>query len=124
MISVFLKNTKLSLLPFVVKDGQKEVTRYGALNNCLSSRFILTEVVHCQSTDLFLINLRRFVGGKGNVKIIRSDNCSNFVGASTELIHALQEMDHINRSNFLEENGSEWMVLKRNPSLSSKMGGV
>ena len=124
MISVFLKNTKLSLLPFVVKDGQKEVTRYGALNNCLSSRFILTEVVHCQSTDLFLINLRRFVGGKGNVKMIRSDNRSNFVGASTELIHALQEMDHINISNFLEENGGEWMVLKRNPSLSSKMGGV
>ena len=124
MISVFLKNTKLSLLPFVVKDGQKEVKRYGALNNCLSSRFILTEVVHCQSTDLFLINLRRFVGGKGNVKMIRSDNRSNFVGASTELIDALQEMDHINISNFLEENGGEWMVLKRNPSLSSKMGGV
>ena len=32
--------------------------------------------------------------------MIRSDNGSNHVGASTELTHAFQEMDYIKISNF------------------------
>ena len=56
--------------------------------------------------------------------MIRSDNGSNLVWASTELFRAFQEMDHIKIGNFLEENGGEWMIFKRNPQLSSNMGGV
>ena len=56
--------------------------------------------------------------------MIRSDNGSNLVWASTELFHAFQEMDHIKIGNFLKENGGEWMIFKRNPQLSSNMGGV
>ena len=56
--------------------------------------------------------------------MIRSNNGSNLVGASAELIHAFQEMDHIKITNFLEENGGEWIHWKRNPPLSSNMGGV
>ena len=55
--------------------------------------------------------------------MIRSDNGSNLVGASTELTCAFQEMYHIKISNFLKENGGEW-ICKRNPPLSSNMGGV
>ena len=56
--------------------------------------------------------------------MIRSDNGSNLVWASTELFRAFQEMDHIKIGNFLKENSGEWMMLKRNPQLSSNMGGV
>ena len=56
--------------------------------------------------------------------MIRSDNGSNIVGASTELTRAFQEMDHIKISSFLKENGSEWMIWKRSPPLSSNMSGV
>ena len=56
--------------------------------------------------------------------MIRSDNGSNLVWASTELFRAFQEMDHIKIGNFLKENGGEWMIFKRNPQLSSNMGGV
>ena len=110
--------------PFVVKDGQKEVKRYGALYTCLSSRAIHIEVVHSVSTDSFIISLRRFVGRRGNVRMIRSDNGSNLAGASAELICAFQEMDHIKITNFLEENGGEWIHWKKNPPLSSNMRGV
>ena len=56
--------------------------------------------------------------------MIRSDNGSNLGGASAELSRAFQEMDHIKIGNFLKDNGGEWMIWKRNPLLSSNMGGV
>ena len=71
--------------PFVVKDGRKEVKKYGALYNCLSSRVIDNEVVHSLSTDSLILSLRRFVGRRGIVRMIRSDNGANSVGASAEL---------------------------------------
>ena len=46
---------------FLVKDGRKEVKRYGALYACLSSRAIHIEVVHSMSTVSFIMSLRRFV---------------------------------------------------------------
>ena len=109
---------------FLVKDGRKEVKRYGALYTCLSSRAIHIEVVYSLSTDSFIMSLRRLVGRRSNVRIIRSENRSNLVGASTELTRAYQEMDHIKIDNLLKENGGEWMIWKRNPPLSSNMGGV
>ena len=70
------------------------------------------------------MSLRRFVGCKGNVCMIRFDNGSNLVESSTELTHAFQETDHIKIGDFSKENGGEWMIWKRNPPLSSNMGGV
>ena len=95
---------------FLVKDGRKEVKRYGALYTCLSSRAIHIEVVYSLSTDSFIMSLRRFVECRGNVKMIRSDNGSNLVGTSAELSRVFQEMDHIKIGNFLKENGGEWMI--------------
>ena len=109
---------------FLVKGGRKEAKRYGALYTCLSSRAILIEVVYSLSTDSFIMSLRRFVGCRGNVRIIRSGNGSKFVWASAELSCAFQEMDNIKIGNFLKEHGGEWMIWKRNPPLSSSMGGV
>ena len=84
----------------------------------------ILEVVYSLSTDSFIMSLRRFVARRRNVRMIRSDNGSNLVGASAELSRAFQEMDHIKIGNFLKENGGEWMIWKRNPPLSSNMGGV
>ena len=70
------------------------------------------------------MSLRRFVGRRGNVRMIRSDNGLNHVGASTELTRVFQEIDHIKIGNFLEEHGGEWMIWKRNPPLSSNIEGV
>ena len=91
---------------------------------CLSSRGIHIKVVYFLSTVSFTMSLRRLVRWRGNVGMIRFDNGSNLVGGSAELSRTFQEMDHIKVGNFLKENGSEWMIWKRNPTLSSNMGGV
>ena len=70
------------------------------------------------------MHLRRFTGRRGNVRLIRSVNGSNFIGASAELIQAFQEMDHSGISSYLEEHGGELINWKRNPPFASKMGGV
>ena len=51
--------------------------------------------------------LRRFIGQRGYVRFVRSDNGSNFIGASAELIQAFQEMDHSRINNYLEEHGGK-----------------
>ena len=110
--------------PFVVKDGRKEVKKYGTLYTCLSSRAIHIEIVHSLRTDSFILSSRRFIGQRGIVRIFRSDNETNFVGASAELICDFQEMDHKKIGDFLERNCGEWMMRKRNPPLASNMAGV
>ena len=92
-----------------------------SLYTCLSSRAIHIEVVNSLSTDSFILSLRRFIGRSGIVRIIRSDNGANFVGASAELIHAFQEMDHKKIGDFLEENEGDWMLWKRNPPHGNNM---
>lgn len=59
------------ICPFVVKYGRKEIKRYAAPYTCLSSRGMHIEDVHCLSTESFIISLRRFVGCKGNVRLIK-----------------------------------------------------
>ena len=82
---------------FLMKDVRKEVKRYGALYTCLSSRAIHIEVVFSLRTDSFIMSLRRFVGCRGNVRMIRCDNGSNLVRPSTELTCSFQGKNYINR---------------------------
>ena len=98
--------------------------RYGTLFTCLSSRAVHIEKSNSLSTDSFILCLRRFIGRRGNVRLIRSDNGSNFVGASAELQKAFKEMNQEQIENFMKENGGEWMRWKRNPPSASNMGGV
>ena len=67
---------------------------------------------------------RSFIGRRGNVRLIRSDNGAIFGGASAELIKALTEMNHQKINQFMQDNGGEWMFWKRNLSEASHMGGV
>ena len=111
-------------VPFTVKDGRKEKKRYGALFTCLSSRAVHIEVSHSMSTDPFIMCLRRFIGRRGYVRVIRTDNGTNFVGASAELIESFQEMDHVKIGEYSQQHGGEWIWWKRNSPLASNMGGV
>ena len=79
--------------PWHIKEGRKEVKKYGVLFTCLASRAIHIEVAHSIETDSFLQALRRFIYRRGPVRELCRDQGSNFVGAETELKVALQEMD-------------------------------
>ena len=96
--------------PFVIKEGRKELKRYGALFTCLSSRAIHIEAVTSLNTDSFILCLRRFVGRRGSIRLLISDNGSNFVGASSGFRKAFAEMDQQEINDFMRDNSGEWML--------------
>ena len=107
--------------PFLVKEGRKELKRWGCLFTCLTSRAIHLEVAKDMSTDSYLNVLRRFISLRGQVKRIRCDRGTNFVGACNELKAALNEMDDEKIQRFMAEQGCEYLF---NTPHSSHMGGV
>jgi len=96
--------------PFNVKQKRSVVKRYCALFTCLNSRAVHIEVCNDLSTDSFILALRRFMGRRGNVRIMRSDNGTNFVGAKNELDKSFKELDHEKVKRFLQSKGSEWII--------------
>ena len=88
----------------------KELKRYGASFICLSSRAIHIETVASLNTDSFILRLRRFIGRRGNIRLLRSDNGNNFVGTSSEFKKAFTEMDQQKINYFMRDNGGEWML--------------
>ena len=70
--------------------------------------------------------LRLFISLRGNIRELRSDWGTNFVGAGQELKDAVKEMNHEKIKDFLQNNGADYMLFKfkRNPPASSHMGGV
>ena len=110
--------------PYIVKEGRKEVKRYGCIFTCLALRAVHIEVMTKLDTDTFIQALRRFIARRGQVSSIKTDNGTNFTGAEKELKAALEEMDHIKISEFLLAKDCEWIVWKKNPPEASHMGGV
>lgn len=107
---------------YIVKDGRKEVKRYGALFTCLASRAVHIEISNSLDADSLIIQaLRRFIARRGTVKMIRSDNGTNFVGAEAELREAIKEMDHERIKDKLRKTEVEWVF---NPPAASNFGGV
>lgn len=103
--------------PIYVKDGRKELKRYGLILTCLCSRAIHIEVVDDLSTDSFLNALRAFMAIRGNVRQLRCDKGTNFVGAQREFANLMKDMDQ----EKVKVLGCEFLM---NPPSASHMGGV
>lgn len=100
--------------PFCVKEGRKDLKRYGLLFTCMCSRAIHIEVLDDLSADCFLNALRCFIAIRGNVGQLHCDQGTNFIGARNELLtQATQEK--------VKELGITFVF---NPPASSHMGGV
>lgn len=110
--------------PFYVKEGRRQVKRYGVLFTCLSSRAVHLEVANSLTADSFINAYRRFVGRRGPVRQIRSDQGTNFVGAQNELQQALSELDHEKVRQELLKRNCDWVSYKMNVPHASHMGGV
>ena len=110
--------------PFIITNKRKELKRYGVMFTCLCSRVIHTEVAYSLETDSFIFALRRFIGRRGNIRQMRSDNGSNFVGAVRELRKSFKEMNHNQISKYLHSCGADWITWINNPPTASHMGGV
>ena len=110
--------------PWIVKEGRKELKRYGCIFTCLSCRAVHIEVTTRMDADALIQALRRFIARRGQVSSIRTDNGTNFVGAENELKRCIEEMDHDKIREFLTAKGCDWIVWKRNPPEASHMGGI
>ena len=75
------------------RSNQANAKRYIVLFTCLSKRTVHLEIARDLSTDSFILSLRRFLARRGTVKVTRSDNGTNYVGASTELKQSIKAID-------------------------------
>ena len=109
--------------PFFIKEGRKELKRWGIIFTCLFSRAVHLEVASSLTTSSFINALRRFIAIRGPIALLRSDQGTNFVGAKNELQCALQSMENSKIRDFLLRNNCDFEIVM-NPPYSSHMGGV
>jgi hypothetical protein len=74
--------------PFLVKQGRSTPKRYGCLFTCLTTRAVHLEVAYFLDSSSFENALQHFVCHRGQVKVVRRNNGTNFVGAESELREA------------------------------------
>ena len=110
--------------PFYIKEGGRELKRYGVLFTCMSSRAVHLETAASLTTDSFLSAYRRFIGRRGPVRQLRSDQGTNFVGASNELKAALSEMNQDTLTKEMAKTSCDWISFKMNVPSASHMGGA
>ena len=109
--------------PFIAREGRKEPKRRGPIFNCLSCRAVHL-VVNSVDMDCFIQSLRRLIARRGNMRLIKYDNGTNFAGGKNELKHAFTMMDDNKIKFFLANQGTHWMTFSKNPPAASHMGGV
>ncbi|XP_068756175.1 uncharacterized protein [Montipora capricornis] len=110
--------------PLYVKEGRRQVKRYGVLFTCLSSRAVRLEVANSLTADSFINAYRHFVGRRGPDCQIRSDQGTTFVGAKNELQHALSERDNEKVRQELLKRNCDWVLYKMNVPHTSHMRGI
>lgn len=70
---------------------------------------VYLEVAHSLDTDSCINAIRRFTCRRGQVKILRSDNGTNFVAAEKELRKAVENLNQTKIQNTMTEKGVKWM---------------
>lgn len=88
---------------------------------CLSFCVINLEIATSYETHTFLLELRRFIGSRGNNQYMPSDKGGNFVVASKELRKSLQEMNHKCIQQHRETIGVR-LIWAINPPITRHMG--
>ena len=76
--------------PFYIKQGPKDVKRYGVLLTCIASRAVHIRTADSLEMDSFINVLRRFIARRGPVREIGWDQ----ERAERELKRALDDLDH------------------------------
>ena len=105
--------------PFEVKSRRSVVKRYGVIFTCLAIRAIHIEVAPSLDTDYFINALRRFVARRGQVREIRSDNGTNFIGGERELREAIRGWNQAQINGVLLQKEIKWVF---NPPAGSHHG--
>ena len=107
--------------PFHIREGRRDVKRYGVLFTCLNSRAVHIEVSKSLDTDAFINAFRRFLSIRGPVRVLRSDRGTNLMSGYRELREAIASIDDDNVRDFLLTNKCDYIV---NVPNASHQGGV
>ncbi|XP_063964979.1 uncharacterized protein LOC135156433 [Lytechinus pictus] len=110
--------------PWMIKEGRKDLKRYGLIFTCMASRAVHIETLNSLTTDSFIQAFRRFTALRGPVQQLRCDRGTNFVGAEAELKRAWHEMDHQKVKDCLLSDGCDYVHFIFNVPSASHMGGV
>ena len=94
--------------PMLVKQGRVMVKRWGCLFTCMTVRAVHIELVSSLSADSFINALRRFIGRRGKLWEITSDNGTNFVAADKELRNSIQNLNNLTVKNYLKQRCIRW----------------
>ena len=103
------------------RGGVANSKRWGVLFTCLVCRGVHVEVVEEMTSSSFINAFKRFVAIRGNVKQVRSDRGTNFVGATDSLMIDAVNVEDEPVKNYLRNSGTVWLF---NPPHSSHFGGV
>ncbi|KAK0154146.1 hypothetical protein N1851_003770 [Merluccius polli] len=107
--------------PIEVKRGRVLLKRYRVLFTCMTSRAVHLEIAYTLDTDSCINSLRRFICRRGPISTLRSDNGTNFVGASRELKESLNALNYDKIQRAFLQDGIEWRF---NIPSASHQGGV
>ena len=109
--------------PFLTKQGRCRTRnkRYLCLFTCLSVRAVHLEMAYDLSTDAFINCFWRFSNRRGNPAYVVSDNGTNFVGASKELMELTSSLDQDEIQSHTSMEGVKWEF---NPPNAPHFGGV
>ena len=110
--------------PWYIREGRKELKRYGVVFTCRCCRAIHLETAVSLTTDSFINALRRFIAIRGPVRELRCDRGTNFIGAERELREAVSELDENRLKQFLLKENCDYVVFKTNVPHASHMGGI
>lgn len=114
--------------PFTLKANPRGTIKskgYVSVFQCLATRAIHLELAGDMTSDCFLNCLYRFVGRRGEVSDLYSDNGTNFKGAHNKLndLHRLFEAQEFNMElgNWCEVKQVNWHFI---PATCPHMGGT
>lgn len=105
--------------PYLVKVGRSAVKRWGVVFTCLTIRAVHIEVARSLSADSCKKAIRRFIARRGAPQEIYSDNGTNFVGVSRELLNEIRDISAELGSTFTDAH-TQWRF---NPPSAPHMGG-
>lgn len=113
--------------PFYVKRYNARRVRivdkaYVSVFVCMATRAVHLELVSALSTEAFLAAFARFTNRRGRIESMRSDNASNFAGASNEFDAIINEQwAEAAESRAIRDDGIVWSF---NPPYAPHMGGL
>ena len=91
--------------PFFIKQGLRRplLKAYVSVYVCMTTKAVHLEVVSDLSTNAFLASLKRFIGRRGIIQQLHSDNATNFRGAQHELNELFQQFKNQQSMDAIEE---------------------